>query len=107
MCDVVKLPESLLPCKSVPHHERGSVNIIIAVMAAGRLNAETANGYKWVDRPPSAVGGDQADHRKSMGAGGKRKRAESECPVKLVSTCVVSGWLLLQKAKGAAAAHQS
>ncbi|DBA88985.1 TPA: hypothetical protein ACH3X2_000206 [Trebouxia sp. C0005] len=48
-----------------------------------RLNAETANGYKWVDRPPSAVGGDQADHRKSLGPGGKRKRAESECPVKL------------------------
>lgn len=56
---------------------------VVHVCSKLRLNAETQNGYKWpVDRPGT---GDQAEHRKSVGPGGKRKRAESECPVKLVS----------------------
>ena len=49
-----------------------------------RLGAETSNGYKWIDRPGSAVMGDQAEHRRLVGPGGKRRRAESECPVRLV-----------------------
>lgn len=50
-----------------------------------RLGAETQNGYKWVEGPSSAITGDQAEHRRNVrGPGGKRKRADAECPVKLV-----------------------
>ncbi|KAL3146596.1 hypothetical protein ABBQ32_000832 [Trebouxia sp. C0010 RCD-2024] len=45
-----------------------------------RLGAETSNGYRWVDKPGGAVMGDQAEHRRNVGPGGKRKRAEPECP---------------------------
>lgn len=48
------------------------------------MHAETSNGYRWVDKPGSVVMGDQAEHRRNVGPGGKRKRAESECPVRVV-----------------------
>ena len=64
--------------------------IVLASCSKLRLGAETQNGYKWLDRPGSAVMGDQAEHRRSVGPGGKRKRADSECPVKLVSQCSMS-----------------
>ena len=74
--------------------ERKEKNGACAVYSKLRLGAETSNGYKWIERPGSAVLGDQAEHRRLVGPGGKRRRAESECPVRLVCLPCVHCFLI-------------